>query len=531
MKRTAAIVLVVLGILAASVLCLPFLIDANRFKGMLESRLTDSLGRDVRVGRLKLSILSGGVRADDVSIADDPAFSRTPFVTAKSFDVAVELWPLLFSRKLNVTGITLEKPEITLIQDAGGRWNFSTLGGTQRAAESAPASGSSLILLVRKVKVANGRVTKTAPHAKPQILDDVRIEAHDFSSNAAFPFRLSAKLGGGEVQVEGKAGPLDSRDASMTPFDGAIKATRIDLVASGLVDSAGGIAGVASVDGKIASTGRTAHTDGKLKIEHARFAKRGSPATRTLELDWTLDHEALKRAGTVNRVDIHVGKATAHLTGAYDVSGPSAVLRMKLDGPNMPLPEFVALLPALDIVLPSGSSIEGGTANAHFTLEGPVNRLATTGSLGIENTRLAGFDLGAKMSAIERLAGIKRGPNTDIQLFSGNVRVTPEGTSIEDIKLVAPAIGEMTGGGVVSPDKALDFKMTALLHTSGAVMAALGQGGDTAVPFLIQGSAANPVFRPDMKNIASKKIEDIAKGNPVKAATGVLKGLFGRKKE
>jgi hypothetical protein len=39
---------------------------------------------------------------------------------------------------------------------------------------------------------------------------------------------------------------------------------------------------------------------------------------------------------------------------------------MKLDGPKMPLTEIAAILPALIVVLPGGSSIEGGTATAQF---------------------------------------------------------------------------------------------------------------------------------------------------------------------
>jgi AsmA protein len=51
--------------------------------------LTAALGRQVKVGNLSLSLLSGGVTADNISIADDPAFSKTPFVQAKSLNVGV----------------------------------------------------------------------------------------------------------------------------------------------------------------------------------------------------------------------------------------------------------------------------------------------------------------------------------------------------------------------------------------------------------------------------------------------------------
>jgi len=71
------------------------------------------------VGNLSLSILSGSVSAENLSIADDPAFSKDPFIRAKALQVGVEVMPLIFSKTLHVTEITLDQPEIFLLHDAG----------------------------------------------------------------------------------------------------------------------------------------------------------------------------------------------------------------------------------------------------------------------------------------------------------------------------------------------------------------------------------------------------------------------------
>src|ERR1700739_309767 len=118
----AAILVVVLLLAAVG---LSFLLDANRFKPELESELAKVLGRDVKLGELKFSIFSGNVSADDLSIAEDPKFGTSPFLQAKSFNVGAELMPLILSRKLNVTGITIDQPQIVLLQTAEGTWNFS----------------------------------------------------------------------------------------------------------------------------------------------------------------------------------------------------------------------------------------------------------------------------------------------------------------------------------------------------------------------------------------------------------------------
>ena len=106
MKRVALIASSVIVVLLLAAVALPFLIDPNTFRPMLETRLSQVLGREVKLGELKLSILSGSVTANDLAIADDPAYSRTPFVQAKSLAIGVELWPLIASRQLRVTGLT-----------------------------------------------------------------------------------------------------------------------------------------------------------------------------------------------------------------------------------------------------------------------------------------------------------------------------------------------------------------------------------------------------------------------------------------
>src|SRR5579859_887863 len=116
MKRFLKIVAIIIAILIIVVIALPFVIDANTFKPKLESELTDALGRQVKVGNLSLSLFSGGVAADNITIADDSQFSQAPFVQAKSLDVGVEMMPLIFSRAINITHVTLNDPQISLVK-------------------------------------------------------------------------------------------------------------------------------------------------------------------------------------------------------------------------------------------------------------------------------------------------------------------------------------------------------------------------------------------------------------------------------
>src|SRR5580700_2096205 len=200
MNRTLKIVAIVVAVLIVIVVAIPFFVDANTFRPKLETELTGALGREVKLGNLSLSIFSGSVSADDISIADDPQFSNSAFVQAKSFKVGVELIPLIFSKTLNVTEVTLNQPEISLVKSENGeKWNFSSLGGNNTSAPK-PASGSTSSgtpnVSVAKVTVKDGRLTisRAGSNEKPHVYDKVNIEVTNFSLTSSFPFNMTAQL-------------------------------------------------------------------------------------------------------------------------------------------------------------------------------------------------------------------------------------------------------------------------------------------------------------------------------------------------
>ncbi len=523
MRRLAKWVGIVIAFLIVVVISLPFLMNVDQFRPTLQADLSAALGREVTLGNLHLQLLSGEVTADDLSVAEDPAFGKPAFIRAKSLHVGVEIFPFLFSHKLIVTDLLIDQPEIALVQSATGDWNFSGLGRPKTPA-AGPSNRMPLDLSVKVVKITNCQLTlrRTIGHWKPLVLEQANIGLRNFSSTTAFPFSLSAQVrGGGGIKLDGQAGPINPTDSAKTPVHVTLKVSELDLARSGMNDFAPDVAGLASFDGSGDSDGVAVNLKGKLKIENLKLAKNGSPSTRPVEADFAVEHDLRKHAGTIRQGDFHIGSAVAHLTGSYAESGESMILNLKLSGPGMPVEELEALLPALGITLPSGTSLKGGTASANLTAEGPADRLVTSGSLSVENTRLVGFNLPQRMASIEKLAGIKEGPDTTIQVMSANVRSAPEGISANDMKLVVPAIGELSGAGTVSPANALNFKMSAMVHTSGL----LAVVGNTPIPFTVEGTTADPVFKPDITAVVHEEMKSVGK-----AAGGLIKGILGGKK-
>lgn len=547
MKRILQVVAVIIGVLILLVIALPFIINANTFKPKLESELTDALGRRVTVGHLSLSLLSGGVAADNIAIADDPQFSSTPFVQAKSLTVGVELIPLIFSRTLNVTDVTLNQPQISLVKSANGeKWNFSSLGAPSETASRAstapktepsgkptPAnppnaepSGSSppaqSNLSVAKFNVSDGRLTVSRAGSSEQqrVYSAVNVKVTNFSFISSFPFEMTDNLpSGGTLKLTGNAGPINAGNTAQTPLNAKINIQKMNLAASGFIDPAAGIAGIADLDGTLVSDGRRAKVNGSLKAVNLQVVQKGSPAGQPVNVTFAVVHDLEKQTGELNQGDVAMGKAVAHLTGTYDAHGKVTAVNLKLNGQNMPVDDLEAMLPAVGVMLPPKATLKGGSMNTNMASSGPVNDLVTSGTVRLQNSTLANFDLGSKMAAISALSGKNTGNDTSIQNFSSDVKMSPRGTAATNINLTVPAIGVLTGDGTVSPANELAFKMKADV-------------AGLTVPFGVQGTSSDPKFTPDVKGIATGMLQNVlsnqGKGNtnqqnPINNVMGLFK--------
>lgn len=575
MKKKALIIagsIVVIVIII--LLALPLFINANQFKPELETQLTTALGRKVDVGNVSLAIFSGGVTVDNVAIADDPAFSRSAFLQARQLAVGVELVPLIFSKKLEVRSLTIVEPQVNLLKSSAGIWNFSTLGASAGAkpAASSPARpskaspgdavpGAAADLVVQKLSITDGKIVigTVGSRTKPSEYDNVNLDASDLSYTTQFPFTLTAKgPGNAALKLDGQAGPINRSDASKTPLHATIDVQHLDLATTGLLDPSAGLAGNLNFNGTLASDGAQATSKGTVKGTNLKLAKDGSPSTVPLNVNYDTVYDLQRETGTLTQGDVHIGSALARLTGTYNTSGETATVQMKLNGQGMPVSDLEGALPAVGVALPSGASLKSGTLDLNLALSGPVDKLTITGPVNLANAKLANFSLGSKLSALSAFTGHAGGGGSDtvIQTLSANVRVDPSGTQANDLNMVIPTVGTLTGDGTVSPAGALNCKMVAHLGAGGAsstnagssgaggqigsALSAFGlgagsaKGGSGGIPFMIQGTTKNPIFVPDVagmaKSLIGNRTSGATGGQPANSPAGILGGILGRKK-
>lgn len=546
MKKLLYIVGGIVLLIVIAAVALPFLIDVNHFRPQVESKLQEALGRQAQIGEMHLSLLAGGVSVENLAIGEDPAFGSEPFLTAKSLDVGVDLLPLIFSRAMNVRSITLREPQLRLVHGSGGRWNFSSLGTTESApaasgrggrrqqAQSQPASpksSSAPNVSIGSLKIVDGKISVASIGQRAHEYSNVQLKASNISYRSVMPFSFEAATpGGGSMKATGTAGPLNREDTAETPLNAEVSIKHLDIGSTGFIDPASGIAGVLDYDGSLHSDGKLAETKGTATVDKVKLVRNGSPARQPVTFNYATQYDLKRQEGALQRGDIHVGKATAALAGNYATQGAATVVHMHFTGNNMPVQEVQGLLPAFGVVLPSGASLQGGTVSTNLAMDGPLDHLVITGPLNVANTRLTGFNLLSKMSAIAALAGVRGGNETDIQTLASGLRVAPEGIQASNLNLIVPALGTLTGNGTIGASNALDFKMVAKLAHGGGLLGGLSTlstlgRSQGELPFMIKGTTSNPVFVPDVGKAIGSSVTAPAQG-----VGGLLNGLFGKKK-
>ena len=566
MNQKLRLVLIIVGVLVLLLVIAPFLIPVNQFKPTIEHKASTAIGREVKVGNLSLSLIGGSLVAEGFSIGDDPKFNQSPFLTAKSVKVGVELLPLIFSKTLNVTGVTIEDPEVTLLRSPTGRWNYSSFGGlatktegAQTPALKAPEAPSSPTeFSIKQLDLRDGRISVGSTNSqKRSVYDHVDVSASGVSMKSKFPVKVTADLpGGGKFRLDGNVGPVDEKDSALTPVDAKLDVASLNLASTGLLDPSLGLGGILDFSASLASSNGEAKTEGTATLSKPLLVAGGSPSAEPVRVEFNTKYDLRKNTGVLNPSTVRIGNATSRLTGTYERKGEEMVVNAKITGDNMPAKDLQAFLPALGIHLPQGASLEAGTLSTNLNVAGPTNKLVTNGNVGLFSAKLVGFDLGSKMSSIAALAGVKSGKDLNIEKLTTNLKIAPTGLEADNFLAVVPTVGNLMGVGTIDSNNNLDFKMAAALAASSVVgetaspvtagaglLGKHGGGGckTTSIPFLIKGTTSNPKFVPDVGGLALSMLKSqlgcvagaISGGQPGLSQNpfDAVKGLLGKKKK
>jgi len=523
-KRWTKILLGVLALFVIVIVCIKLIVNANTFRPTIERQITDTLGRNVKLGNLSLSVLSGSLVTEDISIADDPSFSSSPFITAKKVRIGVPLRPLIFSHQLNIRSFEIESPQIAMIKAANGAWNFSSIGrpatsvarGAANAApgNSQPSAPQVSEVSVGRVAIEDGHATITTlpAHGPPRVYDHVSFSAYDFSTTSRIPFELKANLpGSGSASVTGYLGPINRDDAANSPIDAQISAEHVDPVGAGLLDHTTDLSFLADAEVKAKFDGQTLVTNGTARLENLKLHKGTPAAPKALEIAFSGTHRVKDNSGQIEDAAVNIGDAKIRASGTYRPVKPGAedmLLNFKVGGQSLPIDQLQLLMTAAAVHLPNGSTLKGGTLSMNVAVTGPTKSLVITGPIALDNTSLVGFDISSKIHGIAALSGLKTGLTTHFDKLRVNVRMTDAGVVADQIEAVIEGLGELTGSGTVSPADQLDFNLLVKVASANA-MSKVGIGVITGfsgagVPVHITGTTDEPYITASVGGVVKK---------------------------
>ena len=125
MKRKKLLIVGVsfLAVVLIGLSAVPLFVDSNGLKNLIIAQLESRLQRKITAREAGVRIFTGpGIELREVTIADDPGFSKNPFMMVESLVVRAGILPLL-SGKIEISDLKITHPVVELIQNREGLWN------------------------------------------------------------------------------------------------------------------------------------------------------------------------------------------------------------------------------------------------------------------------------------------------------------------------------------------------------------------------------------------------------------------------
>ena len=157
-RRTTLIMAGIAVLLLASILVVPALLNADRYRLKAISYLEESTGKKIEIGRLALTFFPQvAIHVENFGAKSPPLFPPSYVLKVARVDAQIDFWALLH-RELVIRSLVLEQPMINLISDPDGPWNFEN-----PKAKNKP--NSFVIGTISRVKINRGPRAPVEPSA------------------------------------------------------------------------------------------------------------------------------------------------------------------------------------------------------------------------------------------------------------------------------------------------------------------------------------------------------------------------------
>jgi len=445
MRKVGIVVGIIVFVIVIAVVVVLAVFNPNDYKATIQTKLEQQLGRKVSLGDMSLGIFPLRFKVANLSIADDPKFSNDPFIQTQLLSVSVKLLPLL-SKSVEVDSLSLERPNVNLIRNAKGVWNFASLGQTSATeaappaktpsappAKTAPASSSSSSseqgFSLGELAINDGQVAITDLQDKrpKTVYDHIDLKLTDFAPTTPFNVEASVHLPGSgnqEVGLKGKGGPLLHDNPAATPFKGSLDLKNVEIAglqkflqSPALVKTDGIVSGhtdIANENGKVSANGQM--TVDKPKLH-------GIDVGYPINADYNVSEDLTNDLLHIDKGAIKLGQTPINVTGTVNHKPTPAQLDVVLKANNVAIAEIARLAAAAGIAFAPGTTVNG-QINADIKAQGSADKVALNGTIAGSNIQVSGKDIAKPVEV--KAVNIAMTPT---EIHSDNFNVTSGGTT------------------------------------------------------------------------------------------------------
>lgn len=489
-KIALGMLIFLIVLLAGLAIVVPLLLDVDRYRPQVAAHIQDETGKPVEIGRLALSLFPTlAIRVDDLALGNPAGFPKGDFLKVHRIKAELDAGAL-WDRQILIKSLLLDQPDLNLLSDVRGRWNFEN---RPKAADPKPASGQEKPLfflgVISKVSIEGAQLAAAnlLPSGRP---GPTFFEARGVSTGLE-QVDLNAFAASGSAYLNV---PVERRWAEHRGQCRDVLAERLKspppphtTLASMWIS----IAYAASPQPRPAAEGR-------LKAESLGFG-----TLRATDVKTKLRLFPKQIYFDDLNFDLYGGRAAGALAVDLGGTSPRYSTHAQLSGVDV-----ARLLEAF----PNARGKMTGKMDGNIKLSGevthsldPLAGMSGVGQVNVRNGQLPSLQLNKNLMLLARLSnlGPASGDPSSFSSVSADLNIANDRISSNKIVVAGNGV-DVDGSGSLglAGEGSLDYQgvakivagQSALTNLLEGLTGATAEGGKLSLPFTIAGTLGNPKF-------------------------------------
>jgi len=423
-KLSLTLILIIILFFIATSLLVKSYLAPETIKLLVIPKIEEIVSHDISYTNLEVDI-GGAIKLENLTIAD-PSFPQKAILQSKDMILHCRIFPLL-SKKIIIEEITLHQPQINLIRDKQGKYNFikykpegkKKVVGKER--RDKVLLETTLSFTVTHLNIKNGELaftdhTKTSSAPFQLRLKNINLQASDISMVSSFPLDISAEIVSTPpsfIKLKAFINPLSKEvksEIQLTPLNITHFASYFPELPFNLQK------GFCSLDLKMtANSSLDFYSQGLISIKDINLSPVKIPDDEipamllnslhnaTIDLDHSLSYKSADDLFLLERLNTSINKVNFSLEGKIEECKTYPLFDFTFKTKKLSVKNILESIPQ-DLV-PGGEDLfPSGTTEANLSIKGSLKKLEDlrlNGSLVIDKLQIGSKQMPGCKAQIE----------------------------------------------------------------------------------------------------------------------------------